>query len=148
MTRGAILALSVLSVAMFDVGGCNEPIPNELSYRCDLSGTAIDVNRDLATRLADQLAAEEKLQVEGHTPITGTSFDANYIVELRSSLSENISVSILCNEPQKIVAVTIRGNVRDPEASAIGQKAAEVFSRICPGSTLAPFVAREGIMGP
>ena len=143
------ILLIVVLMTGYCLSGCNEPLQNSISYRCDLSGSGVDVNRSFGTQFASQVSAAANLRFSSETPITGVpSADTAYIVELVSNAIKDLSVSIVCDRNSKTVAVMIRGNIHTAEAEMIGQKASAVFSAMLPGQKLTLFVARQGFLGP
>ena len=139
----------------FCIGGCNEPIPNEISYRCIFADTSVDpfdvsdLSRSMGKTFVDELCASANLQFMGDLPITGNPrFDRDDIFELRSKTVENLRVTVLWDKNESTVAVNIQGNIVDPEANAIGRKSVEIFSKMFPGAKLDPFIARQGLFAP
>jgi hypothetical protein len=149
MMRGNTGALPSIILLAFCLGACASP-PTEINYRCVLPRTAsIAADPDLATAFANELAASARLQVLSQTRLKGkVSEDVTYIVSLKSSAAEKVFVNVLFNQPFRTVAVTIAGDIRNPEASLIAQRAVKVFSAMFPGSDLAPFSGNQALFGP
>jgi hypothetical protein len=124
--------------------------PIEIDYRCVFpDNVAFDIARDLSVLFAEDIALKANLQVLSQTRQTGKSLtDVTYIVALKSKVSEKVFVNVLFNRPHRTMALTITGDIRDPEANAIAQKAVDAFSRLFPGSVLAPFAGNQGLFGP
>jgi starvation-inducible outer membrane lipoprotein len=141
--------LSVILLLAVCLGGCAAP-PTDINYRCVLPGTSsIGADPDLATAFANELAASARLQVLSQTRLKGkVSNDVTYIVSLKSSAAAVVFVNVLFNQPYRTVAVTIAGDIQNPEASLIAQKAVKVFSGMFPGSKLAPFSGNQALFGP
>jgi len=139
----------LLILLAFGLGACAAP-PTDINYRCVLPKTAsVDADPDLATVFANQLAASARLQVLSQTRLKGkVSNDVTYIVSLKSAAADRVFVNVLFNQPFRTVAVTIAGDVGNPEASLIAQKAVKVFSAMFPGSILAPFSGNQALFGP
>ena len=139
----------MLILLAFGLGACAAP-PTDINYRCVLPKTAsVDADPDLATVFANQLAASARLQVLSQTRLKGkVSNDVTYIVSLKSAAADRVFVNVLFNQPFRTVAVTIAGDVGNPEASLIAQKAVKVFSAMFPGSILAPFSGNQALFGP
>ncbi len=134
----------------FCLGGCATPAPTVLNYRCVLPKIAvIDVDPDLATAFASGIAASAKLQVLSQTRLKGkVADDVTYIVSLKSSAADGVFVNVLFNQPYRTIALTISGDIGNPQAAVIGQKAVSFFSAMFPGSTLAPFSGNQALFGP
>jgi len=132
------------------LGGCAAPAPAELKFRCVLPKMAlVGVDPDLAAAFASRLAAGARLQVLSQTRFKGkASNDVTYIVSLRSAPAATVFVNIAYNEPYRTVALTISGDVRNPEATRIAQESARAFSALFPGSALAPFSGDQALFGP
>ncbi len=147
-----IVALAILATALvmsLSCGGCNEPIPNTLSYRCDLSGTGIDVGRQFGSNFGYRLAANANLDYIDETPVTGIpSKDSVYMMEMRSKLDKDLKVTIFCGETANMLYIDIEGDVDTPEAKLVTQQAMKLFSSTVPGKELTPFVLRHGWLGP
>jgi hypothetical protein len=148
----SIVALIILATALIlglSCGGCNEPIANTLSYRCDLSGTGIDASRQFGSNFGYRLAVNANLECIDETPVTGIrSKDSVYIMEMRSKLDNGLKVTIFCGETANMFYVDIQGDVETPEAKLVAQKAMTLFSSTVPGKELSPFVLRHGWLGP
>src|ERR1039457_586618 len=121
-------ALPLIILLAFCLGGCASP-PTDINYRCILPKTAsVDAEPDLATAFANELAASARLQVLSQTRLKGKiSSDVTYIVSLKSSAADRVFVNVLFNQPFRTVAVTVAGDIWNPEASLIAQKAVKVF---------------------
>ncbi len=143
-TNRLTVALLIASLA-----GCATP-PVEIDYRCVFpDNVAFDIARDLSVLFAGDIALKANLQVLSQTRQTGKTLnDVTYIVALKSKASDKVFVNVLFNRPHRTMALTITGDIHDPEANAIAQKAVEVFSRLFPGSALAPFAGNQGLFGP
>jgi len=149
MKRRSLSALPLVVVSAFVLGGCATP-PTEINYRCILAKTAsIAADPDLATVFSGELAAGARLQFLGQTRLKGKiSNDVTYIVSLKSSAATGVFVNVAFNQPYRTLAVTIAGDIRNPEAGVIAQKAVTVFSAMFPGSSLAPFSGNQALFGP
>ncbi len=139
----------ILMLAAF-AGGCAAPQPTEINFRCVVPKVfTIAPGTDIAIALASRLTAAARLEVLSQTRLKGkASNDVTYIVSLRSSAASGVFVNLLFNEPYRTVAMTISGDVRNPEATRIAQEAARVFSLMVPGSVLAPFSGNQALFGP
>jgi hypothetical protein len=126
--------------------GCATPAV-EIDYRCVFPNTVLfDVTRDLSVVFADEIAHQAHLQVLSHTRQTGKSVDdVTYIVSLKSTVSEKVLVNVLFNKPNRTMVLSISGDIHDPEATLIAQKAIEAFPRLFPGAALAPFKGGHGL---
>jgi hypothetical protein len=131
------------------VGGCVAP-STEINFRCVLPKTvAVDTDPDIATAFANELAAKARLEVLSQTRLKGmVPIDVTYIVSLKSTAAPGVFVNVLFNHPYRTVALTISGNIQNPEAEVISQKAATVFTAMFPGSRLAPFSGNQALFGP
>jgi len=143
---GAVASILLLA---FLLGGCAAPT-TEINYRCVLPKIAsADADPDLASVFASELAASARLQVLSQTRLKGkVSKDITFIVSMKSSAAAGVFVNVLFNQPYRTVAVTIAGDIRNPEAGVIIQKAVKVFSAMFPGSNLVPFSGNQALFGP
>jgi hypothetical protein len=148
MTR-ATNTLPVVLLLAVCLCGCATP-PTDINYRCVLPKTAsVGADPDLATAFANELAASARLKVLSQTRLKGkVSNDVTYIVSLKSSASPGVFVNVLFNQPYRTVAVTIAGDIQNPEAGLVAQRAVKVFSAMFPGSRLAPFSGNQSLFGP
>jgi len=139
----------ILMLAAF-TGGCTAPQPTEINYRRVVPKVfTIAPGTDVAIAFASRLTAAARLEVLSQTRLKGkASNDVTYIVSLRSSAASGVFVNILFNEPYRTVAMTISGDVANPEATRIAQESAKVFSLMVPGSVLAPFSGNQALFGP
>ncbi|HEY1765610.1 MAG TPA: hypothetical protein VGF85_11850 [Opitutaceae bacterium] len=131
------------------VAGCATPVV-EIDYRCVFPNKALfDLTQDLSLVFADAIAHQANLQVLNQTRQTGMSpTDVTYIVSLRSKAAQDVFVNVLFNKPTRTVVLSISGNIRDPEATSIGQKANEVFSKLFPGTHLDLVQGKQNLFGP
>jgi hypothetical protein len=150
MMRRTISVHWLLLAAVLCLAACATAPVTALNYRCVLpKTTVIDVDPDLATAFAGGIAAGAKLQVLSQTRLKGrVTEDVTYIVSLKSSAADGVFVNVLFNQPYRTMALTISGDVQNPEAGVIAQKAVKVFSTMFPGSTLAPFAGNQALFGP
>jgi hypothetical protein len=141
--------LPVILLLAVCLGGCAAP-PSDINYRCVLPRTAsVEGDPEIATVFANELAASARLQVLSQTRLKGkVSNDVTYIVSLKSSAASGVFVNVLFNQPYRTVAVTVAGDVQNPEAGLIMQKAVKVFSGMFPGSKLTPFSGNQALFGP
>ncbi len=141
--------LPLIFLLAFCLGGCVTPA-SETNFRCVLPKTApVDTDPDIATVFANELAAKAGLQVLSQTRLKGmVPIDVTYIVSLKSTAAAGVFVNVLFNRPYRTVALTISGDVHNPEAGVIAQRAAKVFSAMFPGSSLAPFSGNQALFGP
>lgn len=143
-------SLSFILLFAACLGGCVAPQPTEINYRCVLPRSAsIGDDSELAAAFAGQVAASARLELLSQTRLKGkASNDVTYIVSLKSSAANRVFVNVLFNEPYRTVAVTISGDVHNPEATAIARDSAKVFSAMFPGLVLAPFSGNQALFGP
>ncbi|HMD61360.1 MAG TPA: hypothetical protein VKG78_08010 [Opitutaceae bacterium] len=146
-------ALSLILLSAIWLGGCASPATDagaDLNYRCVLpKSVSVATDPDPATAFAGELAAGARLQLLNQTRVKGkTSDDVTYIVSLKSSSADGVFVNVVFNQPYRTVAVTISGDVRNPEAGAIAKRAQAAFSAMFPGSSLAPFSGNQALFGP
>jgi hypothetical protein len=141
------LSLAFL-LAAFLAGCATQPVV-ELDYRCVLpNNVSFDVTRDLAGLFSEEIVAKANLQLLSQTRQTGkTSGDVTYIVSLKSKVAENVFVNVLFNRPSRTIAVTILGDIRNPEANVIAQRAIKAFSTVFPGSNLVPSSGNQALFG-
>jgi hypothetical protein len=149
MTRRPKGVLTLLVLLALWVGAC-AVTPTEIKYRCILPKTAaIDADPDLGTVFANAIAAKAKLEFLNQTRLKGmVANDVTYIVSLRSSSAQGVFVNVLFNRPYRTMALTISGDVGNPEAGLIAQRSIKVFATLFPGSTLAPFSGNQALFGP
>lgn len=139
-----MLALAVV------LGGCAAPQPTEIDYRCVLPNTlAFDFASDLATLFGNAIAEKAHLQILNTTRLKGSAAnDVTYIVSLKSTNVEGLFVNVLFNRPYRTIAVTISGDIRNPEANLIAEDAVKSFSEVFPGSKLTLFSGNQALFGP
>jgi hypothetical protein len=147
--RGTIRPLALILLLAGLLAGCATP-PVELKYRCVLpNNLTFDIARDLAGLFATEIASKAHLQVLNQTRLTGkTPNDVTNIVSLKSTADDKVFVNVLFNRPYRTIAMTISGDIRDPEANLIAQRAIDAFSKLFPGSNLAPFAGNQALFGP
>jgi hypothetical protein len=145
--RRTINSLAIILLPALFLAGCATPPPVELDYRCVLANNAsFDVARDFSGLVSAEIASKAHLQILSQTRVTGkTSNDVSYIVSLKSTVADKVFVSLLFNQPHRTIALTILGDVRDPEASLIAQRAMKAFSEMFPGSRLVPVSGNEAM---
>ena len=138
-----------MALLIATLAGCATP-PLEIDYRCVFPDVvAFDIARDLSALFAEDIALKANLQVLNQTRQTGkTVSDVTYIVALKSKVSEKVFVNVLFNRLHRTMVLTITGDIHDPEANVIAQKAVDAFSRLFPGSTLALFAGNQGLFAP
>ena len=143
-------ALPIMLMFAACVGGCVAPQPTEVNYRCVLPRIfAIEADTELAEAFASRLAAAARLEVLSQTRLKGrASNDVTHIVSLRSSAANGVFVNVLFNVPYRTVAMTISGDVRNPEVERIVRESARVFAAMIPGSVLTPFSGNQALFGP
>jgi hypothetical protein len=129
------------------INGCAYPALREINYDGQL---AVDANVVLAKQFASDLAAETGLQISGVFPQSSLRRGecSNVFLSSKPGSNLNIGVVITTSEPKNTFSITVRGDIESPEASAITQKAVELFEKKYPDSKLTPFIRHAGPLGP
>lgn len=132
------------------LGGCAAPQPTSINYRCVLPNTlAFDFASDLATLFGNEIAAKAHLQVLNQTRLKGNAAnDVTYMISMKSTNVDGLFVTVLFNRPYRTIAVTITGDIKNPEANLVAQEAVRSFSRMFRGSELTLFTGNQALFGP